>query len=76
MDVGAVRCGCSGVLLLLVGLFGQDAVNSVNPNLDPQIYTGSDQLTIGFRVAMIPEPSSLSLLLAGGLVALAGRRKA
>lgn len=29
----------------------------------------------GFRVAMVPEPTSLSLLLAGGLVALARRRK-
>ena len=30
---------------------------------------------LGFRVAMIPEPSSLSLLLAGGAVLIAGRRK-
>jgi hypothetical protein len=29
----------------------------------------------GFRVAMIPEPSSLSLLLAGGVVLMAGRRR-
>ena len=29
----------------------------------------------GFRVAMIPEPSSLSLLLAGGAVLMAGRRR-
>jgi hypothetical protein len=29
----------------------------------------------GFRIASVPEPSSLSLLLAGGVVALARRRK-
>jgi hypothetical protein len=29
----------------------------------------------GFRVAMIPEPSSFSLLLAGGAVLAAGRRR-
>ena len=29
---------------------------------------------LGFRVAMVPEPSSLSLLLAGGAVLMAGRR--
>ena len=29
----------------------------------------------GFRVAMVPEPSSLSLLLAGGAVLMAGRRR-
>ena len=58
------------------GSISWDAVNTVKPDLDPQLYPGSDQLTIGFRVAMIPEPSSLSLLLAGGLVALARRRKA
>ena len=31
--------------------------------------------TEGFRVAMAPEPSSLSLLLAGGAVLMAGRRR-
>ena len=31
--------------------------------------------TIGFRVAMVPELSSLSLLLAGGAVLMAGRRR-
>jgi len=30
---------------------------------------------VGFRVAMVPEPSSLSLLLAGGAVLMAGRRR-
>ena len=30
---------------------------------------------LGFRVAMVPEPSSLSLLLAGGAVLMAGRRR-
>ena len=29
----------------------------------------------GFRVAMVPEPSSLSLLIAGGAVLMAGRRR-
>ena len=33
------------------------------------------QIVLGFRVAMIPEPSSLSLLLAGGAVLMAGRRR-
>jgi len=32
-------------------------------------------LVNGFRVAMVPEPSSLSLLLAGGAVLMAGRRR-
>jgi len=30
---------------------------------------------LGFRIAMVPEPSSLSLLLAGGAVLMAGRRR-
>ena len=30
---------------------------------------------MGFRVASVPEPSSLSLLLAGGAVLMAGRRR-
>jgi sulfatase modifying factor 1 len=30
---------------------------------------------VGFRIAMVPEPSSLSLLLAGGAVLMAGRRR-
>ena len=38
--------------------------------------TDDDSLIdVGFRVAMIPEPSSLSLLLAGGAVLMAGRRR-
>jgi formylglycine-generating enzyme required for sulfatase activity len=51
---------------------------------DPYI-TSSDLLSattsenwsyaFGFRVAMIPEPSSLSLLVAGGAVLMAGRRR-
>ena len=32
-------------------------------------------LNTGFRIAMVPEPSSLSLLLAGGAVLMAGRRR-
>jgi len=31
--------------------------------------------TLGFRLAAVPEPSSLSLLLAGGAVLMAGRRR-
>ncbi len=31
--------------------------------------------SIGFRVAMVPEPSSLSLIIAGGAVLMAGRRR-
>jgi len=58
-----------------VGSVGQDAVNSVDPNFDPSVYGGYQQAIIGFRVAMIPEPSSLSLLLAGGAVLMAGRRR-
>jgi sulfatase modifying factor 1 len=34
-----------------------------------------DEGFFGFRVAMVPEPSSLSLLLAGGAVLMAGRRR-
>ena len=57
-----------------IGSVSQDAVNYVSPELEPQIYKGSDQLTIGFRVAMIPEPSSLTLLALGG-VALAFKKR-
>ena len=32
-------------------------------------------LNTGFRIAMVPEPSSLSLLLAGGAVFAAARRR-
>jgi len=34
----------------------------------------SEYSLLGFRVAMVPEPSSLSLFLAGGAVLMAGRR--
>lgn len=37
--------------------------------------TADGSIDWGFRVASVPEPSSLSLLLVGGLVALAKRRK-
>ena len=37
--------------------------------------TDSGDWRNGFRVASVPEPSSLSLLLAGGAVLMAGRRK-
>lgn len=36
---------------------------------------GSPLISNGFRVAMVPEPSLLSLLLAGGAVLMAGRRR-
>ena len=45
---------------------------SISPNADKSIQ-GSDD--VGFRVAMVPEPSSLSLLLVGGAVLMAGRRR-
>ena len=35
----------------------------------------SEGITYGFRVAMVPEPSSLSLLLLGGALLMAGRRR-
>jgi len=35
----------------------------------------AESKTYGFRVAMVPEPSSLSLMLAGGAVLMAGRRR-
>ena len=36
---------------------------------------GAEGESAGFRIAMVPEPSSLSLLLAGGAVLMAGRRR-
>ena len=58
------------------GSISWDAVNSVKPDLDPQLYTSvRDQTTIGFRVVMIPEPSALSLLLTSGLVLILRHRK-
>lgn len=39
--------------------------------LDPSL---EEEYGIGFRVASVPEPSSLSLLLAGGAVLMVGRR--
>ena len=45
---------------------------STRLSLVPTTY---ENASIGFRVASVPEPSSLSLLLAGGVVLLAGRRK-
>jgi hypothetical protein len=35
----------------------------------------SEALNVGFRVAMVPEPSSLSLLVLGGVIVALGRRK-
>jgi len=50
---------------------------SSNEIYDPTSQQGLDTETneIGFRIAMVPEPSSLSLLLAGGAVLIAGRRR-
>jgi hypothetical protein len=38
-------------------------------------YPTDEDTTSGFRVAMIPEPSSLSLMVLGGLVMALRRRK-
>ena len=38
-------------------------------------WSDSQSQETGFRIAMVPEPSSLSLLLAGGAVLMAGRRR-
>ena len=48
------------------------ARQSQSPALDKSTQGFYD---VGFRVAMVPEPSSLSLLLAGGAVLVAGRRR-
>jgi len=45
------------------------------PNTRFGLETTNENLNHGFRVAMVPEPSSLSLLLAGGAVLMAGRRR-
>jgi sulfatase modifying factor 1 len=49
------------------GAFGSDILTNVTPL--------SEDFDQGFRVAMIPEPSSLSLFLAGWAVLMAGRRR-
>ena len=53
--------------------------NIDSSNLDARFRFGlqptGESIGIGFRVAMVPEPSSLSLLLAGGAVLMARRRK-
>ena len=41
----------------------------------PPNFEGGGSSNYGFRVAMVPEPSSLSLLLAGGAVLAAARRR-
>ena len=38
-------------------------------------FTTRESINVGFRVASVPEPSSLWLLLAGGAVLMAGRRR-
>lgn len=50
---------------------------SVLSSSDKNFWNPSDEnnSSLGFRVASVPEPSSFSLLLAGGAVALARRRK-
>jgi hypothetical protein len=50
----------------------------IGTRLDFMLYEGAttgDGVSVGFRIAMVPEPSSLSLLLAGGAVLMAGRRR-
>lgn len=52
--------------------FGSEIVgSSVYFGISPS----DERNTVGFRIAMIPEPSSFSLLLAGGAVLMAGRRR-
>jgi formylglycine-generating enzyme required for sulfatase activity len=50
-----------------------------NSNLESSLYSAADPSTdyenLGFRIAMIPEPSSFSLLALGGVVAALRRRK-
>jgi hypothetical protein len=50
----------------------QDLNSSVHWNYGESPIVEND--VVGFRVASLPEPSSLSLLLAGGAVLMAGRR--
>jgi hypothetical protein len=65
----------------LGGSWGSDGIGSELLSSDSYNYYPSEvpdvsrNVAIGFRVASVPEPSSLSLLLAGGVVALARRRK-
>jgi len=59
-----------------IGSISYNAVNSVKADLDPQLYPSvRDQITIGFRVAMIPEPSTFSLALVGAALVLGSRRR-
>ena len=51
----------------------QDGISALDVQLDNPPDAEYDR--IGFRVAMIPEPSSLSLLALGGAVVALGRRK-
>ena len=63
----------------------ENRLNRGGSRVSPASYLGSMQYgernplnyhdKVGFRVAMIPEPSSLSLLLAGGAVLMAGGRR-
>lgn len=53
-------------------LNSRDLAASYSGSLSP---TNEGLHVAGFRVAMIPEPSSLSLLVLGGVVVMAGRRR-
>jgi len=56
-----------------------DAAENIGLGSSPTLYMGVEpgyiDLHIGFRVASVPEPSSLSLLLAGGAVFAAAKRR-
>jgi len=58
----------------LVGYQAATSRFSVDPTTET-LGDGSSTLNIGFRVASVPEPSSISLLLAGSAVLMAGRRR-
>ena len=49
--------------------------NWLNPEYWGQAEPTNEFISYGFRVASVPEPSSLSLLIAGGVVLMAGRRR-
>jgi len=50
-----------------IGSLGASWLNSPDPSIEGNI--------VGFRVAMIPEPSSLSLLALGGVLVAVSKRK-
>jgi len=52
-----------------------DGSNGLLASYHESITPTAEAIMYGFRIASVPEPSSLSLLLAGGAVLMAGRRK-